>query len=371
MPNVIISPLMSMPVPVVGVDIGPDWAQNVNACFSIVDGHNHVPGSGTQVPSAGININSDLPFNNNNATILRSARFFVNLTPLSLAADLDCIYVSGVDLYYNDSNGNKIQLTKAGAPNAGTGNISNLPSSPIGGAGIAWVNATQTFEFDKDDGGPGANIDVGTIILRYPGSYPTPVGNAINIQAPTSLSTAYAITLPANVPVSSGAMLTEDTGGQISYTFADNVTLQNIGGSLSIKGSITGAMISPSTIDGTNIANNINLPGSSVKANSLNVVVSRTNATDNLAIIRGICNSSGTKIGGEGFTSSSLGAGQYQINFTTGFIDVPTTVVTPRGGVGFYATYIPNGNGSVFINTFNAAGTQTSIEFNFVVIGQT
>ena len=63
---------MSLPVPAVGNESGPQYAFDLNGCFAIIDGHNHSPGSGVQINPSGILINADLPFGNNNATSLRS-----------------------------------------------------------------------------------------------------------------------------------------------------------------------------------------------------------------------------------------------------------------------------------------------------------
>src|SRR4051812_48303414 len=98
------SPNMSMPVPVVGDEAGPQYAIDINACLSILDSHTHAPGSGVQITPSAININSDLPINTHNLTGIRSSRYTAQTSPLALAADLDCVYVSGVDLYYNDGN---------------------------------------------------------------------------------------------------------------------------------------------------------------------------------------------------------------------------------------------------------------------------
>jgi hypothetical protein len=88
MADVIISPNMMMPVPIPGVDPGPDWANNVNACLSIIDGHNHALGTGVQVTPAGLNINTDLPILGNNLTQVRSIRFNPQGSPLTLPADV-------------------------------------------------------------------------------------------------------------------------------------------------------------------------------------------------------------------------------------------------------------------------------------------
>ena len=90
MSNTTISPNMGLPVPVVGTDPGPDWANNINACLSVIDQHNHTSGQGVPIPSAGLNINSDLPFNNNNGISYRSVRFFSQGAPIPASSpDLD------------------------------------------------------------------------------------------------------------------------------------------------------------------------------------------------------------------------------------------------------------------------------------------
>lgn len=214
------SPNMGLVVPGVGTTIGPDWANDLNASLGIIDAHDHTPGNGVQIPPGGIDINTSLPFNGNMATSLGAGVFTVQG---SNPACLDCVFSKGVDLYYIDGNGNAIQLTKSGGPNAGTGNISGLPSTPTGGAGVAWQNSQGTFQFTQDSGSAGGNADIGTLILRYAGSYPTPSGNFIAIEAPTSLATGYSFTLPNNTPGANGSMLTSSTSGVISYTTPDGV----------------------------------------------------------------------------------------------------------------------------------------------------
>ena len=81
MPNT--SPNMNLivPIPSTGVtgtgDVGPGYAQNIsNDLLTTIDTHDHSSGKGVQVTPAGLNINADLSFNNNNANQLRSTRFF-------------------------------------------------------------------------------------------------------------------------------------------------------------------------------------------------------------------------------------------------------------------------------------------------------
>lgn len=202
---------MSLPVPVPGVDPGPDWANNISACFSIVDSHNHTPGQGNLIPPSGLDINTDLTFQSNNATDLRSARFTPQVTALSGVADVGCLYEAGVDLYFNDGIGNQIRITQSGSVAGASGTITGLPS---GTASAAFSAATGTFIFQQATS-TGANVDAATYVLRYPGSYPTPVGNFIALQAPAALASGFSITFPAALPGSTLPMLLSATG-QIS-----------------------------------------------------------------------------------------------------------------------------------------------------------
>src|SRR4051812_20022083 len=108
MSNVNISPNMSLPVPVVGVDPGPDWALNINVALTLLDQHDHSPGKGVSITPLGMNISSDLSFAQNNATMLRSARFASQSAALAGASDLGCLYEVGNELYYNDGLGNQV-----------------------------------------------------------------------------------------------------------------------------------------------------------------------------------------------------------------------------------------------------------------------
>src|SRR5271169_5190888 len=100
MANFNTTPNMGLPNPVPGVDPGPDYATNLQASLNILDGHNHSPGSGVPITPSGININADVPWNNFNATLLRSVRFNPQVSSLSGALDIGCLYESGVDLWY-------------------------------------------------------------------------------------------------------------------------------------------------------------------------------------------------------------------------------------------------------------------------------
>jgi hypothetical protein len=221
MANPLVTPNMGLTEPGIGNTLSPTWATLLNADLGLIDAHDHTPGKGVQLTSASILINQDFPLNGFNLTSVNS---LVYSAPVSGTPSMLSTFSNGTDLFYKDSAGNVIQLTKAGAPNAGTGNIQGLPSTPIGGAGISWVNAQSTFQFLADDGVSAANIDVASMVIRYPGSYPTPSGNFILLQAPTSLASGYSITLPA-LPASQKIMTLDNAGNMVAAYSVDGTTI--------------------------------------------------------------------------------------------------------------------------------------------------
>ena len=213
MPSPFVTPNMGLSEPAVGGTLSPSWALLLNADMGIIDQHNHTPGFGVQIPPSGLNINADLTFQDNNLLDLSSLVFGTEPgSPANLS-----LYSNGTDLFYVDSTGHAIQLTANHQPNTSTGNIQGLPSSPDGNAGIAWVNSQSTFNLLADNGTLAANLNAGTIVLRYPGSYPTPSGDYIALQAPSGLATGYALTLPLALPGVT-SVLTSDTFGNLGFS---------------------------------------------------------------------------------------------------------------------------------------------------------
>lgn len=189
---------MSLPVPVVGTDPGPQYAIDINSCLAIVDQHNHTPGSGVAITPAAININADLPFNNNNITAVKTLRFQSQLTPIpATGLNLDCLQVSGVDLYYNDGSGNVVRMTQSGAVAGTPGSISNL----VPPASVSYNNVSGTFVFQSGVTIP-ANLDAASIVLRdFSAGSP-----GLTLSPPAGLGADYTITLPtlpaSTLPVS-------------------------------------------------------------------------------------------------------------------------------------------------------------------------
>lgn len=205
-----------MPIPGVSLTAGPEWASDLNASLTILDGHNHSSGSGVQINPGGININSDLPFNINNATLLRSVRFSAQLSPLALAADLGCLYESGVDLWYNDANGNQIQITQGGGVAGSPGSIANLTSP----ASASYVSADGVFVWQQA-ADTSADMDFGSAIMRND----TANSKGLTLSPPAAMGADYSLVLPS-LPASQKFM-TLDASGNMSAPWAvDNSTVE-------------------------------------------------------------------------------------------------------------------------------------------------
>ena len=225
-----ISPNMNLPVPVVGVEQGPDWATQINNCMALIDSHTHTTGSGVPINPSGLDINADLSFAGNNATLLRSTRFQNQVSTLSGVFDLNCAYSSGAggDLYYNDGSGNQIRLTQSGAVAGTPGSISNLVSP----ASATYVSGSQTFVW-QSSANTAANLDCGSVIFRNI----TASSYGLTLTPPAALALNYTITLPA-IPAVSGNFLTIDTSGNISSNVKiDGITLLNTSNTIAVQAS--------------------------------------------------------------------------------------------------------------------------------------
>lgn len=222
---------MGLTVPITGVTLGPDWANEVNASLVLIDAHDHSQGNGVQINPAGLNISTDLPFNGNNATLLRTTRFLPTGVQPAGAADLTCLYAFGADLYYRDGNGNQVRITQSGGVTGATGNITNLTSP----ASVTYVAGTSTFVFQSAASTP-ALLDGASIILRNLAAN----SNGLTLSPPT-LTGDYTITLPP-LPVTTSVVSIATSGAMA--TLSIDSTLSIAGNVLAVaNGGITPAQV--------------------------------------------------------------------------------------------------------------------------------
>jgi hypothetical protein len=245
-----LSPNMSLILPTVGQEPGPNWALDLNNSLSIIDQHTHAPGSGSQISPAGLNINIDLPFNGNNAISLRSVRFDPQLAPIALGSDIGCLYVSGQDLYYNDVSGTQIQITALGAVAGTPGSIGNL----IAPAAVTYVPANQSFVFESNQtNSTPAAIDCGPLYIRNI----APSSNYIQLSANPVLPANYSLTLPSALPVSSKIVRLDSLGNLSATLDVDNSTIEISSNNLQVKDlGITTAKLNDQAVTTIKIADN-------------------------------------------------------------------------------------------------------------------
>lgn len=105
---------MSLEKPEPNVTLGPDWAQKLNDALDLIDAHDHSSGKGVKITPAGLNINADLPLNENDITLLRTAAFVAQAGTLS-TVDKRALYAVGGDLYWNNGSGGAVQVTNGSA----------------------------------------------------------------------------------------------------------------------------------------------------------------------------------------------------------------------------------------------------------------
>jgi hypothetical protein len=224
MANTTLTPNMSLVVPTVAVDPGPDWANNVNASLSIIDGHNHSSGSGTPIAPDGLNISTDLPFNNNSATELKSAQFQTQGAVLP-GSVIDALYVVNDELFYNDAIGNQVQITLSGSVTGSSGTITGLPS---GTASASY--SLGVFSFKAATNTP-ATMNVGPLVIGAAIANPKTVTLGASAAQPAN----YPLTLPLALPVSQSLAAIDGAGDMTTpYTLPAPTAADKI---LSLDGS--------------------------------------------------------------------------------------------------------------------------------------
>lgn len=216
---------MGLPIPVVGIAPGPEYATDVNASLTLVDQHNHSAGYGVQITPNGLNINIDLPINSNNLTLIRTLRFFPQITTPSNPTDLGVLYETGVDLYFIDGAGNNVRITQSGGIAGSPGSISNLVSP----ASASYVLATSTFVWESDVNTP-ANLDAASILLRNLVAN----SNALTLSPPSAMGSNYTLVLPSLPPQQN--IMTLDAAGNMSAQWnVDNTTVQVVSNLIGVK----------------------------------------------------------------------------------------------------------------------------------------
>ncbi len=236
-----ISPNMSLVLPGVGQTPGPTWATDLNNSLTLIDQHNHTSGYGVPIPSSGISINADLTLNNNNLIDIKSLR----MAPQSILAgpsDLDCLFVNGVDLYYNDGLGNHVRITQSGGVAGSPGSISNLTSP----ASASYVSGNATFVWQSAANTP-ANMDNASVILRNLAAN----SFGLTLNPPAAMGADYDLTLPV-LPASQKIMTLDASGNMAAPYVVDNVSIEIASNIIKTKNTNVTAVSADTTVTSAN-----------------------------------------------------------------------------------------------------------------------
>lgn len=278
---------MGFPISTIGTDSGLVWEQNLNAALTAIDSHNHSPGFGQQIQPNGININADLAFNSNNATLLRAVRFNPQVSPIpNTGSDVGELYVSGNELYYNDvTGGHQVQLTSGGTVNATSSGIASGTATAAFSASVLLVKSSSTSF---------ANIAAQSILLSNSGN----LTNQLTLQAPT-LSSSYSLTLPS-IPATQSFMTVDASGNMAAYESVSQgiqrTNLVSVGQQISSSsGLFTTTSATPVAV--TNLSVTITTSGRPVMV----FLQSDGNGTSTFSQIGASTNSSGNDEFGAGF----------------------------------------------------------------------
>lgn len=324
-----LTPNMNLNLPTIGVDSGLTWENDINNNAVLIDQHNHTSGYGVQISPAGLNINADLPINGNNLLSLRSVRFNAQSAPLSLPTDLGCLYVSGVDLYFNDENGNQIQITSGGTVNATSSGISSGTATASFSTSVLVVNSASNTP---------ANIQGASILLGNTG---VSGSKYVTLSPPSSLASNYSLTLPL-VP-STQSFVTIDSSGNFGTPMPYVRSTGNVVGvggiaKSSSSSNFTTTSTLPTYVNVTNLSVTITTTGRPVNlliqpdgSNAGFINSSSTNGVF-LQISRGA-----TVIGN---ASASSNTGPFQSFGSFSFVDIPSA------GTYTYTVQLASGGGS-------------------------
>lgn len=342
MANTYITPNMTLELPLVGVEIGPAWAEELNLAMEVIDQHNHTPGSGVPVPTSGINIDANLTFAGFSATNLLSSIY--NSQTVSPAGS-NKIYVNNGELVFIDGSGVEVQITSMGGINiASTGTIGGDYGQPGVPAAVVYSNTTKVFSFTQSPG-------VGAFIFAQKYIF----GGSQTVTISTATSSSYEIKFD-NILPASRKIMTIDENGIVQYAVdVDNSTIEIATNTIQVKDlGITFAKLSTSLQQAfTNQTSTIQ----TITASGSFVVPSNVNKIRILA-----CGGGGGG-GGGGASLVAQGAGGGAAGGSGAVLSMAEVATTPGesvtitiGAGGVAGAGVPAGNG-----TAGSAGGNTTV----------
>lgn len=254
-------PNMGLDLPVRGDAGAGEWGDTWDEGATKIDAHDHTTGKGTRVPTAGLNINADLPFSALYAPTQLHRLQFSSIAGGALTGSHNkSLFVSdgtsgllSNELYFRNASGNNVQIT--------SGNTINI--SVAGGIGGDYASVGAQLNYDDSgkrytlkegtsDSLGWARIAAGDLrLFPFGGTGAFYVGHA----APVGIAASYTATWPAALPGSTSALQISSAGAiSASNTFANAVTCSSTltsTGLITATAGVTCAANQSVTISGT------------------------------------------------------------------------------------------------------------------------
>lgn len=228
-------PNMGLTLPTRGAPGAGLWGDTDDANWAKVDAHDHSSGKGTQVPTAGLNINADLTFSGLYAPIALNRVSFSSVASPSTNKSLFVADGTGGttanELYWRSSTGTNVKITAGSSLNvsAFTGGFTGDYTAVS--AVAAYVDSTKFYTFKQGGGVNWAGLQSGGLRLLERG---TSESVFVEQNAPAALAASYTVTWPLALPASAQAITVDNTGAMsvgasFSLSANNSITLSGTG----------------------------------------------------------------------------------------------------------------------------------------------
>ena len=199
------TPNMLLTLPTVGVNgtQGPQWASELVDSLTSVDYHNHIEGRGKTLNNNSFVIDADFAIN------FKEIKEIASLALLNLGTQpttLNLCYDFNGEFYFNDKNGNKVQITNGGTINVPSvdGITGDYTTSD---ADLSYSSTSKSFIF-KQTALITASTDHGPLKIYRP----TLGSGYAQIKQNDSQSTDLDFTWPSFLPTTSQVIRSTDAG---------------------------------------------------------------------------------------------------------------------------------------------------------------
>lgn len=140
---------MNLSLPTPTVTLGPEWANALNTAIETIDAHDHTSDKGARIPTAGLNINGNLDFNQYKIFNFKQTQYANNTILVDGADNAGSVYMKDGNLYFTNSSGIAVQITSGGAIVSSPGAAQTFEVTDVS-SNLSILN-TDTFVFLRVD----------------------------------------------------------------------------------------------------------------------------------------------------------------------------------------------------------------------------